>query len=287
MILTCPQCGSRYLLPANRLAPDGRKVKCTSCTEVWFQVPDPDELAEAVQPAKPQRKLPDDDFPEALKKAIGDSPMPAMEDDEATHRRNTRRMIGGYAAAAGVFALIFTILLMAQSTLVSAWPPSYGLYKALSVESELDLPGKGLVFDRLQAKFADAKAAESEHNEISLSGQLINLTSELKEIPAIRADLRDEAGAVLESHEIEMGKSALDPQEVLNFEITQSVVINDAYDLYLTFSLSPVEAVSAETIKTDAEAAESNPAHIADDPAPPSDGEEASESPAPASAHSH
>lgn len=44
MILKCPNCSSKFELPAAQLAPEGKKVKCSKCAEVWFQMPDPDEL---------------------------------------------------------------------------------------------------------------------------------------------------------------------------------------------------------------------------------------------------
>ncbi len=46
MILTCPQCDVRFLLPAIKLAPNGAKVRCSACSEVWFEMPNEDELAE-------------------------------------------------------------------------------------------------------------------------------------------------------------------------------------------------------------------------------------------------
>jgi predicted Zn finger-like uncharacterized protein len=39
MILTCPECSSRFVLPDEALGEDGRKVKCSACGHVWFQSP--------------------------------------------------------------------------------------------------------------------------------------------------------------------------------------------------------------------------------------------------------
>ncbi|MEM7679870.1 MAG: zinc-ribbon domain-containing protein [Pseudomonadota bacterium] len=46
MILNCPKCASRFLLSAQVLGETGKKVKCTSCGNIWFQEPDEDALAE-------------------------------------------------------------------------------------------------------------------------------------------------------------------------------------------------------------------------------------------------
>jgi predicted Zn finger-like uncharacterized protein len=35
MILTCPQCATRYLVDDGEMRPEGRKVKCGACGEEW------------------------------------------------------------------------------------------------------------------------------------------------------------------------------------------------------------------------------------------------------------
>jgi predicted Zn finger-like uncharacterized protein len=39
MILTCPECTTRYQTDASQFAPDGRKVRCAKCGHVWLQMP--------------------------------------------------------------------------------------------------------------------------------------------------------------------------------------------------------------------------------------------------------
>lgn len=39
MLITCPECETSFSIPTNALGEKGRKVKCSSCSHVWFQAP--------------------------------------------------------------------------------------------------------------------------------------------------------------------------------------------------------------------------------------------------------
>jgi len=44
MILTCPSCGTQYVVKDGAIPPGGRQVRCASCKHSWYQ--DPEETAE-------------------------------------------------------------------------------------------------------------------------------------------------------------------------------------------------------------------------------------------------
>lgn len=48
MIITCPQCDSRFVVPSTLFASGGRKVKCASCKHVWYQDEPLDSLVEEI-----------------------------------------------------------------------------------------------------------------------------------------------------------------------------------------------------------------------------------------------
>lgn len=59
MIITCPNCATRYDVDDRRFSPDGRSVRCAECEESWF-VPAPQPIEDLV-PLKKQQRVYDED----------------------------------------------------------------------------------------------------------------------------------------------------------------------------------------------------------------------------------
>jgi predicted Zn finger-like uncharacterized protein len=62
MILTCPECGTRYAVKDGAIPEGGRQVRCASCKHSWHQDPQADAPADAAGEAPLQRD-PVDEFP--------------------------------------------------------------------------------------------------------------------------------------------------------------------------------------------------------------------------------
>lgn len=50
MILTCPACGTSYVVKDGAIPPQGRQVRCASCKHSWYQDADPGVATEAPPP---------------------------------------------------------------------------------------------------------------------------------------------------------------------------------------------------------------------------------------------
>ncbi len=46
MIITCPNCSTRYLVAEDKIGDQGRRVRCAKCDHIWFQDPTPSDVAE-------------------------------------------------------------------------------------------------------------------------------------------------------------------------------------------------------------------------------------------------
>jgi predicted Zn finger-like uncharacterized protein len=90
MILTCPACGTRYVVKDGSIPPGGRQVRCASCKHSWHQDAEPMELAvEApldlnpevdpdIDPAlnDPDFDQPAEDGPNQPEETIANEPLP-------------------------------------------------------------------------------------------------------------------------------------------------------------------------------------------------------------------
>jgi predicted Zn finger-like uncharacterized protein len=52
MILTCPSCGTQYVVKDGAIPPGGRQVRCASCKHSWHQDPDADSAAQEQESAE-------------------------------------------------------------------------------------------------------------------------------------------------------------------------------------------------------------------------------------------
>ena len=242
MLLTCPKCASRFSLPAEVLAPEGKKVKCSSCDETWFQLPDPDELLEELAGEEIENlpeveefeDVPDieEDIPDAVKPVLSESLERAkdMNDDSSKKGKGDKKILDVVLSGLLICCIFISPLLVFKGTIIKAWPESRAFYKALGMGGKV--PAEGVVFDQMQAEFED--------DLFILTGQLINLTSKNTDLPLIEVALKGVNNKVIGHHYIRMPKKTLKAEEILPIKAEFKVKgLSRVHDVSVHFVLRP------------------------------------------------
>ncbi len=224
MILTCPDCQTRYLLDRHILEPDGRLVRCSACGHTWRQLPDGSEEEQDgeadeadIREIREEERFEAD---EAARDPIPDAVIPGAEDYAKPDLEDENMLLpvlSGFAASVFLFLAFASALVVSRQGVVNGWPAASLLYATLGFE--VRMPGDGLIFDRVKA----ATGQDSEGNEIlSIEGRIINLTGEEIALPRVQATLLDQDAVPVESWSVMIEDKSVSPEQWISFETRHS-----------------------------------------------------------------
>lgn len=241
MILTCPACNTRYLVPDSAVGVNGRQVRCAQCRHSWFQ-----EAAETDPGAPPLAFSPApaaDAVPRRPEASFGDPPTgiatpppppsafadirPEPADAYAPEppfrpRRNPMR-------TKTLLAVLAAVLLLVAAVAVSWFGPRHfvGWFGRSGVESPL----------MLQVLHKPEHRTMASGNELfAVSGRIVNPTKVTQAVPDIRAELRDEQGRVVYGWTISAPVHALAPGAAADFDSAEVDVPRGSKALNLSFA---------------------------------------------------
>lgn len=240
MILECPECRARYLVPDSAIGTTGRTVRCANCRHSWYQDAAPLPEREALPAAAPTPVaapvVADQPISPPPSVAPASTPAPALvieEPDPApydafahrapfrpTRNRNRIRTIASIAAG----------LLMLAAVGVILWTTAPGLAEKIGLSiGPAELPLR--IVDNPIERRKMANGSEL----FAVSGQVTNPSAQRQRVPDIRADLRDDNGKIVFSWTITPPQRSLAPNAAIDFNSAQVDVPATSKRLDLSF----------------------------------------------------
>ncbi len=234
MIIACPACSTRYVVPDSAIGADGRTVRCAKCRHSWFQdgplLPPRAEPAHSgadavvAPPAAPRQGAsspmgPDDAMPEppvVPRHRARKEPAPAPDAPSSFEhgppfrpRRNVAKL---WTIAAGAFAVsVAGLIALAAIFGLPDWVPiARPTFAAAPRDLELSFPPER----------QDRRTLPNGTEYFGASGTVTNIGKDTHEVPPILIVLRDDKNRVVYTWNVSPPRESLRPGE--------SVTINEA-----------------------------------------------------------
>jgi predicted Zn finger-like uncharacterized protein len=245
MIITCPQCDTRYTVDGTKFPAAGRNVRCAKCGNVWHQLgpepPQPDPEAEVVVEEPPPAQEPEPaPRPAAY---VPPAPIsiarhePEVEDepaDEVEAPPVRRRAASSIGVILGWIVLIAIVLVIGWAGIsfrdsVATWlPQTSSLYAAA-----------GLPVNPQGIDLADvAYATQTEDGQVVLAvtGRIVNRSDHELTVPLVRVALIDMDRHELYHWTFVPGVSALKPGESSKFRTRLSSPPSGTHNIEVRFA---------------------------------------------------
>lgn len=232
MILTCPECATRYQTDAAAFQPSGRKVRCAKCSHVWFQEPPrPEPEIEIAPPAPMPEASPPTPHAEPVRAAYAPSVEQTYEELPPVVQRlplDKLALAAGWVGLAAAVIVIGWSAVSYRQEIATLWPQSSSLYSALG----LKVNARGIAFSGVSRRY------ETEDNQVvlSVSGDIVNVSRRELPVPQVQVTLTGGDARELYHWSFTPDASTLRPGEHVHFLTRLSNPPGAARHLQLQFA---------------------------------------------------
>jgi predicted Zn finger-like uncharacterized protein len=213
MILTCPECASRYQVADDSIPAQGRTVRCASCGSSWRAEaarPEPAPLQLKPEPVAAVPAPEPEIAPEPVKPAGAAAAKTFRAKTEAVRRTRTAAVAGAVwgSLGAAMVALVVAAALF-RVDVVRLWPRTAGAYAKVG----LAVNPTGLAPENVLA----GPGLKNGHAAVIVSGVVRNVETRSHDPAPLRVALLDKAGKTLTSQVIELPAGRLQPGQTRPF----------------------------------------------------------------------
>jgi predicted Zn finger-like uncharacterized protein len=253
MILTCPECASRYFVDDSKVGSAGRVVRCASCGNRWtarneeandlFDEPETPTLASQFESAEQVPETVSDDGEEPPVSALPGEELPKVFRARADAERRLREATATgviWAGMAAAMAVVVVAALIFRIDVVRILPGSAGAYAAVG----LPVNTVGLVIDRDSIKAQPSM--QDGHAAVTITGSIRNITEHVVLAPPLRVELLNKEEKRVAGQLAAAADAKIPPGEVRHFSITFLNPPRTARDLQIGFA---TEAGAARAVK--------------------------------------
>lgn len=273
MILTCPECKSRYVVSPKALMPRGRTVRCAKCSHSWFEAkpaddteiveteavvketeekkPEPSPAKESENKNNLQAKTADDkeepsepesdfDFP-INKPPKRRRPIPQGSNLPALQNQKYGSSKFGWISLLVFITAVISLFLIFQDTITDKWPASKKLYNVIGLDEQntkrVYKPSVAPINERLVIRdLAPTQEARNNVPYLVVSGNVENISATVQSIPQIKVILMDEQRNAIREWTFAPATTSINSGEITSFETSLPNPPAEAKDLSVLFA---------------------------------------------------